>query len=146
MISYVRGDLFEGNVELIAHGCNCQGAYGAGVAYAMSLKYPQARQAYIDKYVSEGWKLGDVQFVPQNGKIIANCATQDNYVSASQCLADYNAIKTCMSKVKEYAKLRNLSIGIPKIGAGLAGGNWAVIEMILNDVFQDYDCTVYYLE
>lgn len=146
MISYVRGDLFEGNVELIGHGVNCQGGYGAGIAGIMVQKHPSARQSYVDKYRGEGWKLGDVQFVPSNSKIIANCATQDHFFPRDRVHADYNAIKACMIQVKEYAKLRNLRIGIPKIGAGLAGGNWAVIEMILNDVFQDYDCTVYYLE
>jgi len=146
MISYKKGDLFEGNIDLIAHGVNCKGAFGSGVAAQMCKKHPNARQSYIDKHNNEGWKLGDVQFVSSNGKIVANCATQDHFFPRDRVHADYNAIKVCMTQVKEYAKLRNLSVGLPKIGAGLAGGNWAVIEMILNDVFQDYDCTVFYLE
>lgn len=146
MISYVKGDLFDGNVQLIAHGCNCKGGFGSGVAAIMAMKHPKARMGYMDKHNGEGWKLGDVQFVSSNSQIIANCATQDHFFPRDRVHADYNAIKVCMQKVKEYAKLRNLSVGLPKIGAGLAGGNWAVIEQILNDVFQDYDCTVFYLD
>lgn len=146
MINYVRGDLFDGQVDLMGHGVNCQGGFGSGVAAIMAIKHPKARMAYFDKHRDEGWKLGEAQFVASNGKIIANCATQDHFFPRNKCHADYNAIRACMVQVKEYAKLRNLSIGIPKIGAGLAGGNWAVIEQILNDVFQNYDCTVFYLE
>lgn len=146
MIKYVKNDLFDGNVDLIGHGCNCKGGFGAGIAGIMSIKHPNARQAYIDKHRGDGWKLGEVQFVQSNGKTIANCATQDNFLPRDRVHADYNAIRACMVQVKEYAKLRNLTVGVPKIGAGLAGGNWAVIEMILNDVFQDYDCIVFYLE
>jgi O-acetyl-ADP-ribose deacetylase (regulator of RNase III) len=51
-----------------------------------------------------------------------------------------------MITVKKFAKEKGLSIAIPKIGAGLAGGEWSVIEQILVKVFVDYDVTVYYIE
>lgn len=38
---------------------------------------------------------------------------------------------------------RDEKIGLPKIGAGLGGGDWAVIEEIINNVFDGYDVTVY---
>lgn len=146
MVKYQQGDLFKAEEELLAHGVNCKGAFGSGVAAGMTINYPETRTQHFYKHKSEGWKLGDVQFVSSKDKTIANCATQDNFLPRGVCHADYNAIKVCMTKVKEYAKLRNLRIAIPKIGAGLAGGDWELIELILNDVFLDYDCTVYYLE
>jgi O-acetyl-ADP-ribose deacetylase (regulator of RNase III) len=146
MIHYVNGDLFDTDAEIIAHGCNCRGGYGSGVAGIMAKKYPKARHYYLDKYDEEGWKLGDVQFVTQwNGKVIANCATQDAYYPRDRVHADYDAIKICMEKVKQFAKSKNMKIAIPKIGAGLAGGDWNKIVSILNDVFSDYDVTIYYL-
>ena len=51
-----------------------------------------------------------------------------------------------MEKVKRFAKSKNLTIAIPKIGAGLAGGDWDTIEGILKEIFTDYDITIYYLE
>ena len=77
---------------------------------------------------------------------MANCATQHRYLPRGVCHADYNAIRSCMVTVKDYAKLRNLTIAMPKIGAGLAGGDWGLIEQILNDVFQDFDVSVYFLD
>jgi len=146
MIKYVKGDLFTTDCDIIAHGCNCRGGYGSGVAYTMSVMYPKAKSMYHEKHEEDGWNLGDVQLVLQpDGKYIANCATQDNFLPRGPIHADYGAIRACMEKIRLYAMHRNLSIAAPKIGAGLAGGDWTVIERILKEVFADYDITVYYL-
>lgn len=146
MIKYIQGDLFGTLSDIIAHGCNCRGVMGSGVAYIVRTKYPKAYEAYLDKYDEEGWKLGEVQFVPVvGGQIIANCATQKDFMPRTIRHANYPAIVHAMTTVKEYAKERGLSIAIPRIGAGLAGGEWSVIEKDLEAIFSDYDITVYYL-
>jgi O-acetyl-ADP-ribose deacetylase (regulator of RNase III) len=146
MVKTVKGDLFQADEILLAHGVNCKGAFGSGVALGMLQKHVKARESYFDKHYNGCWKLGEVQFVASGNKIIANCATQKNFLPRGKCHADYNAIKICMRKVKDYARLRNLTVAIPKIGAGLAGGDWKLIEDILNDVFVDYDIVVYSLD
>lgn len=146
MIKYAKGDVLASKANIVAHGCNCRGGFGSGVAAAIKTKYPKARHYYLDKYEEDGWKLGDVQFVMQwDGRWIANCATQDGYLPRGVCHADYDAIRSCMEKVKDFAKPSSQTIAIPKIGAGLAGGDWDKIEAILNEVFSDYDVTVYVL-
>lgn len=147
MVKYVKGDLFDTDCDIIAHGCNCRGGYGSGVAYMMAMRYPKAREMYLEKFEDEGWKLGDVQFVrTHDGKVIANCATQAAYLPRGKCHADYAAIHASMNAVRDFAKTNHKSVAIPKIGAGLAGGDWKVIEKILNRVFSDYDVTVYHLD
>lgn len=147
MIKYVEGDLFSTDADIIAHGCNCQGVMGSGVAKIVRDRYSKAYHAYLDLFDDEGLSLGDVQFVLQNdGKYIANCMTQNRFMPRNVCHADYIAIGTCMQTVKEFAQSKGLSIAIPKIGAGLAGGDWSKIEGILEEVFSDYDVTVYYLK
>lgn len=148
MVKLVKGDLFDSGADIIAHGCNCRGGFGSGVAKIVATKYPKARHYYLDKYDEDGWKLGDVQFVKLNSGdfYIANCATQDDYLPRGVCHADYDAIRIAMMTVKEFAKDRGLSVALPKIGAGLAGGDWNTIETVLKEVFSDYDATVYYLE
>jgi len=146
MIKYVTGDLFKAPERILAHGCNCMGGYGSGVAKGMAKFHKKARDQYMSKYDSEeGWELGDVQFVTSGDKIIANCATQDEYMPRGVRHADYQSIKKCMELVKDFAKANGYDIAIPKIGAGLAGGDWNIIEGILKDVFSDYDVTVYCL-
>lgn len=145
MIKYKKGDLLKASENIIAHGCNCAGGYGSGVAGQIAKKWPDARNSYLKQHNSYGWDLGFVQYVDVDDKIIANCATQEAYLPRGVCHADYDAIEECMYKVKAYAKSMKFSIAIPKIGAGLAGGDWAQIEEILIKVFHDYDVTVYEL-
>lgn len=152
MIKYVKGDIFDSNADVIAHGVNCAGGFGSGVAGQIAKLYPIVRESYLEKYRDRGWKLGDVQFVHYKyqsvwtSKVIANCATQQEFLPRGQQHADYNAIRSCLKQIKKYAILHKLTVAIPKIGAGLAGGDWNIIEGIVDDVFDDYDVTVYYLE
>lgn len=148
MIKYVQGDLFKAPEDMLAHGCNCRNGFGSGVAYYMAQKYPKVKAEFHDKYEEDGWRLGDVQFVrlvSKDHQYVANCATQYHYLPRTVCHVDYDAVRTSMGKVKEFAKSKGLSVAIPKIGAGLAGGDWETIEKILQEVFSDYDVTVYYL-
>lgn len=152
MIRYVKGDLFNSGADIIAHGCNCVGGFGSGVAGQMVKIYPITRDHYIHKFENEGWKLGDVQFVAVEhislwtSRYVANCATQKEYYPRDRVHADYEAIRKCMQQVKDFAKMHDLTVAIPKIGAGLAGGDWKIIEQILEAVFQDYNVAVYHLD
>lgn len=146
MINYIQGDLFDTPNGIIAHGCNCKGVMGSGVARIVRDKYPKAYNAYIERYEYDDLWLGEIQAVLQDdGKYIVNCMTQNGFMPRDICHADYEAIEKCMWRLKKFAMEKSLSVAIPKIGAGLAGGDWAIIEKILEEVFSDYDITVYYL-
>lgn len=147
MIIYKKDNLLEATEDIIAHGCNISGGFGSGVAGQIAKQWPFAREAYLKIHRTRGWSLGEVQtfHVVTPYKIISNCITQKEYLPRGVCHADYNAIRTCMETVKRIGKNSNQSIAIPKIGCGLAGGDWNVVKEILEDVFQDYDVTVYEL-
>lgn len=136
------------NETIIAHGVNCCGVFNSGVAGAIKDFYPFAKEKYHAKYDTERWNLGEVQLCsdPSTTKQIINCATQSSFgKDPKKQYASYEAIKTCMQKVKNYAKERNLTIAIPKIGCGLGNANWEKVELILLEIFNDYDITVYIL-
>jgi O-acetyl-ADP-ribose deacetylase (regulator of RNase III) len=147
MVHFAKGDLFKSDYKIFVHGVNTRGAFGSGVAGIIANLYPWARESYMIKYKTEGWKLGNVQIVSQNeGRYIANCATQDDYGYENVCHASYPAIRECLTKVKEFAQSKGYTVAMPKIGAGLAGGDWTIIKAIIEDVFTDYDATVFYLD
>jgi len=145
MIIYKKGNLFTSNADVFAHGCNCIGGFGAGIALQFSTKFPASKEAYVKKHQTIGWKLGEVQLVKEANKIIANCATQYGYgkYGNKKIHADYNAIETCFKKLYKYVKENNKSIAIPKIGAGLAGGDWQVISKIIEEIFHDIEIEVW---
>lgn len=146
MITYIKGDLFSSKDNLIAHGCNCLGGFGSGVAYQIALQYPKVKEAYLSKYRTENWSLGEIQVVPiSETQSIVNCATQFQFYPRNKVHADYSAIQTVFNKLLNLAMENNWTVACPKIGAGLAGGDWSTIETIIEDSFKEYPINIYYL-
>lgn len=139
-----RGNLFDTKCRLIAHGVNCMGGFGSGVAGQIARLYPFVREEYLRKFKEDGWKLGDVQFVDLlNGvdheayqwrefTTIANCATQFSYGRSGKHV-NYAALGVCLDKLMLYAKDNNVSLAIPKIGCGLGGGDWRDVSSIIEE-------------
>lgn len=160
----IEGDLIklakEGQFDVIGHGCNCLSTMGAGIA-------PQMARAFgCDKFEMETWgpsieKLGNVDFETfvlgkntmwnlSNGYnklnepelTVCNLYTQYSYGrnhrdGVSKPL-DYEALTVCMRKMNLLFKGKH--IGLPMIGAGLAGGDWERIKQIIQDELSN--CTV----
>lgn len=146
MIEIVKGDLFSTDFEVIAHGCNCAGGFGAGVAKVIANKYPHVRKEYLKKFYSVGWKPGDVQLVSLNEKqSIANCGTQKHYLPRNKDLFEYEAFETVCRQLRDHCLKNNLRLALPKIGAGLAGGNWDRILAIMEKELEGVTVRVYEL-
>ena len=60
----VREPYKKGEVNLILHCCNDQGAMGAGVAKALFDKWPEVRIKYMEAFNKEiNNQLGDIHYV-----------------------------------------------------------------------------------
>lgn len=136
MIEYQKGDLLAVTEGVIAHGCNCLGVMGSGVALAVKNKYPRAYKEYLGtlrqyKEVDIS-PLGKCQLVFIEGDlVVANLFTQYSVATyPGEVVVDYQAIRSAFSYLKYYTYE---VINIPKIGAGLAGGDWNIIEQIINE-------------
>lgn len=144
MIQLRNGDLFN-NVRsgVIAHGVNCQGVMASGFAKAVTKHYPEAKEAYLDKAAKQGWKLGDIQEVYTGNGYVVNMATQDRYGRDALQYCDYEAIELCFKRLHKFMNDHCLvKLSIPRIGAGLGGGDWSVIESIIVKEFIDSDVNV----
>ena len=64
MIHYVKGDVLESREQIVAHGVNCTGHFGSGVAGAIKRKKPYIREQYLSL---KEHVLGTCQFVPYEG-------------------------------------------------------------------------------
>jgi O-acetyl-ADP-ribose deacetylase (regulator of RNase III) len=144
MIKYIQGDLFETEADIIAHGCNAQGVMGSGVAKTIRDKYPEAYHEYRRWHEDYGLELGSVVWATSNKKHIANCITQEYYGRDGRVYVDYLAVRNCMMKIYLYSLTTPvLSVAMPRIGAGLGGGDWNKIEQIINEEFKDKEVLVY---
>lgn len=148
-INYIKGDLFQTSCDIIAHGCNMQGVMGSGVAAIVKRMYPEAYKEYHKLYENNKLELGLVNFVDivktQKRIIIANCITQEHYGKDSNRYADYTAIRKCMWVLNEVAKKNLWTLAMPMIGSGLGGGNWDIIEEIIEEEIKDVVPNVYVL-
>lgn len=143
-IEYRQGDILTTDITHIVHGCNSLGVMGSGVAKAIRDKYPQAYRDYNDVYNSNGLELGDAVFsVQDDGKIIVNAITQKNFGrSSNKVYVSYWAIAEVFRKIESFDIKE---IAMPKIGSGLAGGNWDTIEQIIENTLTKTKPVVYQL-
>jgi len=142
----LKGDLLElaasGKFDVLVHGCNCQHTMGAGIAKQVKARFPSAFQA--DLATPKGaTKLGTISTatvsLPNHTLVVVNGYTQVHWRGAGTKV-DYQALRTVMSLVKAHFSGRR--IGYPKIGAGLAGGDWALIEAIIKEELDGEDHTL----
>ena len=149
-IIYRSGDLLEAPERIICHGCNAQGKMGAGIAAAIRKRYPQAFKDYEALYKAQGnrLELGQCIWVDcADGRTVIDAVTQEFYGRDPNVIyVDYGAIRTVMQTINDKLKLTTSSaVAFPKIGAGLANGDWTVIEDIIESEATDFQPVVYTL-
>jgi O-acetyl-ADP-ribose deacetylase (regulator of RNase III) len=150
-LKVVTGNLLDAKEKIIAHGCNCRGVMGSGVAKLIKEKWPIAFREYAEDLSHDVTSLGDstITFVDDD-KCIFNLLTQEDYGTESR-MVNYAAIVTSLKDAIENYSIETgelvRNIAIPKIGAGLGGGNWKIIHQILGDFEKVYNIefTVYVL-
>jgi O-acetyl-ADP-ribose deacetylase (regulator of RNase III) len=145
------GDLIElakrAEFDVIAHGCNCHSTMGAGIAPQMAIAFGCDR-FIMERIGSDVNKLGNIDYqtinVNENELIVVNAYTQFNYgrnhADGDAKPLSYEALTLCMKKIN--ILFAGKHIGLPKIGAGLAGGDWDLIKAIIQRELRDCKVTV----
>ena len=167
-MKYLEGNLLDlaeqGKFDLIVHGANCQNTFGAGIALQIKNRYPKAyladqmtqagdedklgkfTQAYISGFKSNPTTIKGLHNKAYNFTII-NAYTQYGFLPRNVVNVDYDAIENVFKQIKLLYDMNPQApcrIGIPMIGAGLAGGDWKVIEEIIDKIgFSDLTCVIY---
>ncbi len=146
----INGDLIglalNNEFNAIIHGCNCFNTMGKGIAYTIKKVFPEAYEADRKTRRGDKSKLGDYSYaaltIRQKEFFVINAYTQYDYriTSKNPNNVDYDAIRSVFLKINK--DFKGLHIGIPKIGAGLAGGDWNRIESIINKVTPDINITL----
>jgi O-acetyl-ADP-ribose deacetylase (regulator of RNase III) len=155
MISYVQGDATlpagEGP-KIIAHIVNDQGGWGRGFVVALRNRYPQAESAYrrwAQRPAADDppFALGEVQFVQVAPDLwAANMLAQHAYRTPDNPVPlRYDALDTALSTVARFATERGATVHMPRIGAGLAGGDWEQIAALIEQCLVGHEATVYSL-
>ena len=140
-IEFVSGDLFANahGVEAFAHGCNCQGSMGAGVAKGFRERYPEMYEQFRSRCKADPrqFNLGDAWLWKEEGKTsVFNLGTQEKFWHAR---ASYEAVEESMTAMRELADAEGIaSIAMPRIGVGYGGLSWKKVRIIVERVFADW--------
>lgn len=143
----ITGDLIkltkEGNFDVIVHGCNCFCTMESGIAKQIRKEFPEVWMEDQKTIKGDINKLGNyTRFMYDiNDKFITiiNAYTQYKYGKNLKPL-DIDALVLVLRKINHGYKGK--SIGLPLIGAGLAGGDWNIIKEIINKELKDMNITI----
>lgn len=145
-VEHKKGDILEFTEDAVGHGANCQKVMGSGVALVLRNRYPEMYRKDAGDARSPMERLGSFSKVGlstdvEPGKKVGyNIYSQLDFRgrAVGKMDLDYNALAKALVAVEEDMKYSGLtSIALPRIGAGLAGGNWAIILEIINNVFKN---------
>ena len=167
MIKYVKGDATypEKNTpnkfNLIVHVVNDIGAWGKGFVLALSKRWTSPEYHY--KRVWKAKSLGDIDIVRVAENIsVVNIFGQHGIKKShpkkvifpqprinveSEQPVRYDSIRKGLSSLRKLigSEINKYVIHMPKIGCGLAGGDWSVVSRIVDEVLSDIDVYVYEL-
>lgn len=127
--------------------CTCATTAAAGAAASFSPYRREPEDQYRRRSQGGGAKpfaLGEVDFVLVESDLwVANLVGQHG-TRPKQGVAPvrYDAIRTGLAAVREFARLHSSSVHMPRIGAGLAGGRWEEIASIVKEELVDHDVKV----
>ena len=148
-IAFVTGDLFANRfgATALAHGCNCQGSMGAGIATGFRDRYPRMFEEYRRRCKADPrqFNLGDAWLWKEDGRPwVFNLGTQEGVWRAR---ASYDAIQTALKGMREQADAEGITgIAIPRVGAGHGGLSWRKVRAVIERAFADWPGTLYVYE
>lgn len=160
-IQYVKGDatlpkIIEGKRSVIVHCVNTLGAWGAGFVVPLGKRYPQTREFYrnfLNSYKGDRSELlGTINLVADVAEDtdVVNLFGQERIYPIIQngkkiIPLNYYALRKGFNEIVSIYKSLDYSftIHMPRIGCGLAGGDWNIVEQIIKDEFINKGIEVY---
>lgn len=144
MIKYVTGNLISDaqNYDVIGHGCNCFCQMNSGIAPLIKANFPEAYEVDQKTKIGDKEKLGTFTHTQNTTPVVVNLYSQYDFRGRriGRMDLDYQALRSALKLMQN--KFTGKRIALPKIGAGLAGGDWTIIERIIEEVFYNEDVTV----
>lgn len=164
----IKGNLLnladKGEFDIIIHGCNCQNTMGAGIALQIRKRYPKAFEA-DSNYYSTVVTYSPIQNLraARTSLLLGNFSTAQVYApdaehedaplftiinAYTQILPganfDLSALVVVLKKINLiYAGKK---VGLPLIGAGIGGGDWGKIILVIKQQLKDCDVTIVHFD
>jgi O-acetyl-ADP-ribose deacetylase (regulator of RNase III) len=128
-VEHRTGDLFDQpDLAAIAHGCNCAGAMGAGIAIQFKKRWPAMYAEYKRRCTDGTFAPGDVFAWQAEALTIFNLGTEKHW----RLGAEMHFIEQSVQAMLHEATARGITvIGLPRIGAGYGKLPWNDVQATL---------------
>lgn len=150
-MNYVEGCIVQaaqaGDIDVLVHQTNCFNRWSSGLAPQIEKAFPDAKLADDHTKVGDPKKLGkaiEMCRTYAHSVIVMNVYGQYEWSNPDYRTTDYPALAKGLTKVaKRFDSYEH--IGLPKIGCGVAGGDWDIVREIIESVFAHHQVTIYTL-
>lgn len=151
-IQYVTGNVLEPigkyDAKFIVHCVNDEYSFGSGVAGAIAKKWPHVREHYMQKPF---WAQGDLQYVPvsETLEVVNLCAQRSTGMFYETIPFRYESLQDGLIFLREELladenlKNKSISLNFPRIGTGLAKGEWNLVHKIIEKVYLNVEIPIY---
>jgi O-acetyl-ADP-ribose deacetylase (regulator of RNase III) len=147
-LEFLSGDIFVNrvNAAALAHGCNCAGSMGAGVAVGFKERCPAMFEEFRRRCKAKPpeFNLGDVFLWREKGKpAVFNLGTQPQPGRG----ATYPVVEAALRAMRKVADDEGIrTIAVPRIAAGYGGLSWKKVKAQIEAVFGGWGGTVFVYE
>lgn len=119
-VTCIEGDLFTCGIPAIAHGVNCRGVMGRGIAVEFRRRWPDMYESYRKRCLRHSGMIpGQIMPWKHPGGVVFNLATQREPGPDAQTWMISAAIGQMVSEaIEDFGVTR---VAIPEIGCGLGG-------------------------
>lgn len=132
MITYKKGDLFTAPKDaILAHACNGQGVWGAGVAAIFRKLFPDEYVMY-NKACMAGVVGGELVMAGRVACLITSPDFGSNKDGIQEILANTEV------SFKKLLRIAHREIHMPKINSGIFGVPWHLTEQVVLKCIKEY--------
>lgn len=122
---------------IIAHIVNDRTAnWGGDFSQALRERYPTAQKQFLQWASSSPLhlRLGRVHLSDLGGgREVASLIAQHGYGPSPIPRLRYAALRDCLAVLSREAGKRRASVQMPRIGTGMAGGNWSFVRQLVDE-------------
>jgi len=137
-VTFVEGDLFLSRAQTLAHGVNCRGKMGKGIAVEFRRRFPDMYQEYRRRCHHRLLKPGGYYLEKTTDPWVLNLATQDRVGGAELAF-----VASCLQLLAQQHDREGItSIAMPRIAAGLGGLVWQDVKELIQRVAGPLPITV----
>jgi O-acetyl-ADP-ribose deacetylase (regulator of RNase III) len=140
-ITFLKGDAIEPKTpgpKVIAQIVNDKTMNwgGRGFAYRLKKRLPKVQDDFQTWVLTnpKNLSLGSVHISSLSDECsVVSMVAQHGYGPSIKPRIRYGALMNCLGRLAEVATERKATVHMPRIGTGNAGGNWSIIQELIQD-------------